>query len=235
MLEKLFEAIDEKVLTPELKSELEKSFNEAIDLKATELSEAAISEAKIKLDEEAAKAREELEAKIAEDNKELLESVDTYLERVVEGFITESKEALTESIKAEKSDMIIEAMEAMLVATGVEISKIDEAKIDDSIEAKLEEKTAKYDELMEENIAKDKEINELIQAGIISEMKEGLSLVEAEKFEKLAKIVEFSRDSKYAEKLDTIKESVKGSKEDKVDESLNEDKKDDVPSWKRFV
>ena len=49
----------------------------------------------------------------------------------------------------------------------------------------------------------------LLKSGIILELKEGLSLVEAQKFERLANIVDFSSSEKYLEKLQTIKESVK--------------------------
>jgi Asp-tRNA(Asn)/Glu-tRNA(Gln) amidotransferase C subunit len=61
--------------------------------------------------------------------------------------------------------------------------------------------------------------------GIIAEMKEGLSIVEAEKFEKLANLVEFTKDEAFAEKLTVIKESVIGAveaKEEVVTESVVE-------------
>jgi len=50
--------------------------------------------------------------------------------------------------------------------------------------------------------------------GTISELKEGLSIVEAEKFVKLADLVEFSKDESFVAKLETIKETVLGSKVD---------------------
>lgn len=229
MLEKLFEAIDDKILTPELKSEMEASYNEAVELKATELSEAKIQE----LEEKAEQFKAELEAKNEESQKELLESVDSYLNRVVDNFLSESKEKLDESLKAEKADMIIEAFDAMIVAGSVDVAKIVEAKEESMVESALESKTAEFDKLVEENIAKDKEINDLLKKGVIAEMKEGLSIVEAGKFEKLAEIVEFSRDDKYVSKLETIKESVKGAdKVEKLDEKTEEV---NTPSWKKFV
>lgn len=232
MIDKIFESLDEKVFTDELKESLEASFNEAVEMKAVELAEAKIDELSEKADEFKATLVEEYEAK----EEKLIESVDAYLEKVVEEFIAEAKESLDENLKAEKADMVIEAFDSMLIATGTKVSEIVEAKEASDVENKLAESIEKYDALIEENIAKEKEIANLIKMGVIAEMKEGLSIVEAEKFAKLADLVEFSKDETYATKLETIKESVKGAKsEDKTEDKVNEDVKDVKESKSSFA
>lgn len=215
MLEKLFESLDEKVFTPELKKALEAQFNEAVETKAESIAEAKIEEEIDSLNEKAEQHVEFLNKKAEEytamKQAEMVESLDKYLERVVDKFVAEAKDLLAESVKSEKADMIIEAFDAMLVATGVQVAKIVEAKDETAIETKLAENTAKYDALVEENIALSEENKKLIKMGVISELKEGLSLVEAEKFEKLAELVEFSKSGEFLTKLTTIKESVKGT------------------------
>ena len=215
MLEKLFESLDEKVFTPELKKALEAQFNEAVETKAESIAEAKIEEEIDSLNEKAEQHVEFLNKKaeeyIAMKQSEMVESLDKYLERVVDKFVAEAKDLLAESVKSEKADMIIEAFDAMLVATGVQVAKIVEAKDETAIETKLAGNTAKYDALVEENIALSEENKKLIKMGVISELKEGLSLVEAEKFEKLAELVEFSKSGEFLTKLTTIKESVKGT------------------------
>ena len=215
MLERLFESLDEKVFTPELKKALEAQFNEAVETKAESIAEAKIEEEIDSLNEKAEQHVEFLNKKaeeyIAMKQAEMVESLDKYLERVVDKFVAEAKDLLAESVKSEKADMIIEAFDAMLVATGVQVAKIVEAKDETAIETKLAENTAKYDALVEENIALSEENKKLIKMGVISELKEGLSLVEAEKFEKLAELVEFSKSGEFLTKLTTIKESVKGT------------------------
>ena len=186
MLEKLFESLDEKVFTVELKEALEAQFNDAVEAKVQakieELNEK--SEAHIEFLDE--KAEEYVEMK----KSEMVESLDKYLERIVEEFVTEAKESLDESLKSEKADMIIEAFDAMLVAAGVEVAKIVEAKDDSSVEKKLEESTVKYDALIEEVIELKAENEKLVKMGVIAEMTEGLTLVEADKFKKLADLLE---------------------------------------------
>jgi dUTPase len=236
MLEKIFQSLDENVFTAELKEAMEAKFGEAVDAKAIVIAETKIEEETESLNEKSEahieflneKAEEYVELKQAE----MVESLDKYLERVVDEFMVEAEEALGESLKAEKSDLIIEAFESMLVATGVKVSTIVEAKDEASIENELTESVDKYDSLVEENISLKDENEVLIKAGVIIEMKEGLSLVEAEKFEKLAGIVEFSRDEAFVSKLTTIKESVKGTVEVKPVE------KDEIPQktdWSHLV
>lgn len=221
-ISKLFESLDDKVFTADLKESLEIQFNEAVELKVQELVEAKTlaleekaeeyAEMKVGMVEE--KAEEFVEKKM----QELSESVERYLDRIIEDFINESKEKLVESIKSEQSEMIIEAFDSLLVATGVELSKIVEAKEENDEKSKLEESIKKYDNLIEENISLKEENDKLVKHGIINEMKEGLSLLESEKFEKAASIVEFSRDNSYVNKLEIIKESILGTVEPKKEE-----------------
>lgn len=225
MLE-ILESLDEKVFTPELKESLQAQFNEAVETKAQEIADARIEKEINDLNEKSEeytnllnekseehiqfldeKANEYVEMK----QEEMVESLDKYLELVVEEFVSEAKDALDESIKSEKADMMLEGFEAMLIAGGIEVSKIVEAKDNSSVEHKLSEKIEKIDSLVDENITLKEENETLIKMGLISEMAEGLSIVESEKFKKLAELVEFTRDESFAEKLETIKESVKGS------------------------
>ena len=241
MLEKLFESLDEKVFTPELKKALEAQFNEAVETKAESIAEAKIEEEIDSLNEKTEQHVEFLNKKaeeyIAVKQAEMVESLDKYLERVVDKFVAEAKDLLAESVKSEKADMIIEAFDAMLVATGVQVAKIVEAKDETAIETNLAENTAKYDALVEENIALSEENKKLIKMGVISELKEGLSLVEAEKFEKLAELVEFSKSGEFLTKLTTIKESVKGTadkSESLKDAGLTEEHAN-APIWAHLV
>jgi hypothetical protein len=231
MLEKLFEAMDEKVFTKDLKEALEAQFNDAVEIKVSEIVESKIEE----LNEKSEQHIEFLESKskeyIENIQSEMVETLDKYLDRIVEEFLNETKETLDESLKVEKADMIIDAFDAMLVATGVEVSKIVEAKDNSEVETKLSESVEKYDNLIEENISLKEENEKLLKLGVINEMCEGLTLVESEKFKKLADLVNFSKNKSYVEKLETIKESVKGAetiveaKEKVIVENVKEIKK----------
>lgn len=239
MLTKLFESLDETVFTTELKEALEVQFNEAVEAKAIQIAEDKINEEieslNTKSEEHIEYLNEKAEEYVETVKTELVEQLDKYLDRVVDDFMNDAKDSLDESVKSEKADMIIEAFESMLVATGVDVARIVEAKEDESVQTELSESVAKNDALVEEILALKEENDKLIKLGVINEMKEGLSIVEAQKFEKLADLVEFSKDEAFTEKLETIKESIKGAaevKEEKLDESAQKGEK---PVWAHLV
>lgn len=236
MFQKLFESLDEKVFTPELKESLEKQFNEAVEAKATEIANTKIEELTEELSQKSEQHIEFLNEKAEEftelKQQELIESLDKYLDRVVDEFLIENEIALTESVKIKKADMLIEAFETMIVSTGVDVAKIVEAKDDSEVQTKLTETIDKYDSLVEENIQLKEENDSLIKLGVITEMSSGLSIVETEKFKKLANLVEFTKDEEFAKKLELIKESIKVPESTKTEKQLDESEK---PEWAHLV
>jgi Uri superfamily endonuclease len=292
MLEKLFESLDEKVFTNELKESLQAQFNEAVNIKAALLAEERIeeeidalndkseqhinflnekaeqhinfldekSEQHINFLDEKSKQHidflnEKADSYVEMKQTEMLNSLDAYLDRVVNEFMLEAKASLDASLKSEKADMIIEAFDAMLTATGVKVADIVEARDESSLDNKLEESINKHDALIDEIISLKEENHKLIKMGIIAEMSEGLSIVEAERFKRLAKLVEFTKDAAFVGKLETIKESVQSSssrdRTERSDHSERSDRADqyeqrlrepsqkendvNVPSWAHLV
>lgn len=142
-LKKLFESVDEKVFTPELKQSLEDVFNEAVETKATEISEAKINEEinslNVKSEEHIDYLDEKAEEYVNIKKAEMIDSLDKYLDRIVEEFMDEIQGTLDESIKNEKSDLMIEAFESMMIAAGIKVKDIVEARDDSAIETKLAE------------------------------------------------------------------------------------------------
>lgn len=236
MLDKLLESLDEKIFTTELKDSLKTQFNEAVEVQAVILADTRIDEEIDSLNEKSEehiafldkKAEEYMEVKLTE----MVDSVDKYLDRIVEEFVTESQDTLIESHKSEKADMLIEAFDSMLIATGVKVAKIVEARSEDG-DDNINESVEKYDTLIDENILLKEENEKLIMIGIIAEMSENLSIVESEKFRKLAGLVEFSRDKTFTEKLETIKESIKGAAESKED--VEDDADEEVSAFAHLI
>jgi len=238
-LKKLFESLDNKVFTDELKESLETSFNEAVESKAIILMDEKLEEKMDELEERADEhiklLNEDKEKELNEAKEEISNNVNMYLDRVVDDFLEEVKTKLDESVLSEKADMIVEAFDSMLIATGVKVADIVEAKDNSNVSKQLEESKVKYDALVEEVFSLKNENEKLIVMGAIAEMSEDLSLVESEKFKKLAELVEFTNDSKYVEKLETIKESVQGTSKSEDNINENTDKDEPEADWKRFV
>ena len=243
-VQKLFESLDEKIFTPELKQSLTEKFEEAVQAKveiaaqilADELSESKIDELDEKAEQYGAYLLEESQAKIDEFKKSITEKLEDYMDLVVQEFVSEAKESLSESLKSEKADMLIEAFDSMLISGGVDFTTIMGAKED------LQESQStsdRVDQLVEEVIQLKEEREELIKMGLVAELSEGLTLVQAQRFQRLASIVEFTTGPEFSDKLETLLESIKDFKDSEVSDvtkSITESRSSGkAPIWSHLL
>jgi len=224
-MKEILESLD---IAEEIKAELSESFDKAVLAEAVKLAESKEAE-----------YEEYIKAQIAEMKAELEDTLDAYLEKVVEQFVQDNAFAIEESVNKAKMDALLEGFNSMLLTSGVQLAQIAEAKekaneeINEGINKELEETKKLADSLMEEVQELKKQNAELLKTGLIKETAEDLTDVQKDKFFKLAKIVEFDEKNPqdYIAKLDTIAESVKTEvKEDKevVTEKVQKDVKDRV-------
>jgi len=248
ILADLFESIDEKIFTPEMKENLQKIFEESVDEKANQK---AIELLDSKIEEKTQEIQEEYNKKLEEELTKLADTTQNYLDLVVEEYIASNEELFENSVKSKKVDALLEAFTSMILTTGIDVKAISEgveSKLDESVKAELEELKSLKEEvnnLVNENIALKNVNSELLKTSVINELTEGLSLSEKERVSKLAELVEF--DSKaYADsilKISDIIESVTGSKisdldskssDGEIDESVD-NTKDSQLSYKSFI
>jgi len=184
----------------ETKSALQESFDKSVMLEALK-----IAEGKEELYEEY------MFNQLTEMKSELEDTLDSYLTKVVEEFVEENSFEINESIKAEKYDAVLEGFNSLMIATGVEIAQIAEAKETLPSGSNLE---GMNDRLMEENIALKESNALLLKTGLIQEHAEGMTSLEKNRFFKLAEMVEFddARASKFVDTLDTLVNEVKITK-----------------------
>jgi len=198
-MKQILEKLD---LAEEIKEELSESFDAAVLAEAVKLAESK---------EEA--YEEYMMAQLEEMKAELEDTLDAYLEKVVEQFVEDNTFAIEESIKSEKYNAVLEGFNSLMIATGVEIAQIAEAK--EEIEEETNESAeALADRLMEENIELKEKNAELLKTGLVKESAEDMTAVQRDKFLKLARVVEFDENNPvdFIEKMDTLVESVKGEK-----------------------
>ncbi len=226
-LNPLFESMD---IDAETKAQLSEAFESAVleevTAKMDEYVDTKITEKTLEL-EEAYKEKEEY----------LTEALDGYMSTVVEEFIEDNAPVFEAQIDEEKTKTLLEAFDTMVKVLGVDMMTIAEAKDESSSETKIEELTEEVSDLADRLIEAKRESDKYLKLGLISEMKEGLTVLEGEKFEKLSEMVEFSRDASYVEKLETIKESIVDSRTEdfKMDEAELPEvafKQPEVPSVK---
>lgn len=166
------------------------------------------------LEAKAEEFKEYLETKaeeyVAIKEEKMLDRADQYLDRVVEEFAQEAKDALEESVKSKESEMIREAFETMIQSTGVEFQKSILENADYGVRQEIEEIKESYNQAMSEVFALKRENADLLKMGLITEMTNDMTLIEAERFKRLAEGIEFTSDERYIQRLETMKESVRG-------------------------
>jgi glutamate racemase len=214
-MENILAKLDEAVFTDELKKEISESFTASVDAKV----ETLVAEKLVELVE--AKEKElsdKFVAESAEYKEKLLENLDEFLSLIAEEYIKENRITIEESVQGEKLESLLEGFNALLIAGGVELKQISENLDDTEAKEAIAESTTRIDALVVENMELKKAKAELLKMGLVAEVKDGMSVVQKEKFDKLASVVEFdpSNSAKFLKSLEVLKESVVSSKVETV-------------------
>ena len=196
-------------LSEEFKTKAATVFESAVNSKVKEIAETMEADYNEKLEQEGAKAKEEL-----------TEKVDSYLSYVVEEWMKENEIALERGIKGEIAEDFISGLKKLFSEHYIDVpdEKYDvleaqATKIDD-LEKKLNEQIEKNVELNKDNSVKS-------QKEIMAEVANDLADTQKEKFAKLAEEIEYSTAEDFKKKCETIKESYFGQKA-KADEALDD-------------
>lgn len=242
-LEKLFESLDENVFTPALKDELTATFNEAVEKKAKVIADDEIQTRLAEINEKADSYKSYLQneqkqyiEKINEKaeeytnlyKEELLSKLDQYLSVIAENFVKDANESLKSNLNEHKMKALDGLFTSMCRVTGVDaLGIIKESKrlVNDKGESLTKQVNSLTESIFKLNdkIKKQKStINELLKMGIISQIGEGLTLIQRDKFERLAESIAFTSDKKYVRQLEQLRDTVKGVSEEK---SVSESKK----------
>jgi hypothetical protein len=137
---------------------------------------------------------------------DLVEKVDSYLNYVIENWMEDNKVAIESNIKVEVAESLFDSIKGVVAEHNLTID--DETKdLVSEAEAKVEESTAKYNEVVEEMIAI-KEAKQALELQIaFKEISEELTDTQSEKLGVLAEGVSFETVEDYKAKLVAIKEN----------------------------
>ncbi len=212
--------------------ELTEEFKE----KATTIFEAAVM---VRVNEEVARLEEEFAAKLEEATatqiEGLVEQVDGYLGYIAEQWIKQNELALENGIKSEIVESFINGMKGLFEEHYIDVPA-EKYDVLGEMEQTIAALESKLDEQVKSNVELSKTIAESTKAQIVSEAAEGLSDVEAEKFQGLVEELTFESAEAFQAKVKTIRESyftnkqtaeVKSVVTDTPVESLTEEKKID--------
>lgn len=218
-------------------ADIENAFNEAVELKAASIANDIITEKELELKE----SYEAKELELAESFKEhtdnfeqkITDKLDSFLESTLRDFIDESRDLLEAEVKARKSEAILAVFDNLIETAGVSAGEIVE-KAQGNMGQDYNRICEKYDAIVEERQELKTELAALRNKVLIAEASEGLNLVEAEKFKRIAELlIEGEEDEEKAkEKLENLKAS-KDSKDSKDSDDDEDEDEDETPAKKK--
>ena len=199
----------ENDLSEEFKTKAATVFEAAIKSKVGEIAESMEADYNNKLEQESAKAKEEL-----------TEKVDSYLSYVVEEWMKENEIALERGIKGEIAEDFISGLKKLFAEHYIDVPD-EKYDVLEAQATKIETLEKKLNEQIEKNVELKSENADKTRGELMSEVSSDLADTQKEKFVKLAEEIEYSTAEDFKKKCETIKESYFGVKS-KADESLDD-------------
>jgi hypothetical protein len=213
------EAADAEVVVEEV-VELDESISamfEGMDLseefksKVTLVFEAAVNESAAA---KAAKMNEEYSTQLDEEMKSsidstvngLVENLDSYLDYVVEEWMTENEVAIEAGIKVEMAESLMDGLKGLFEEHNIAINE-DTVDVVAELEEEVEGLKTDANTRIDENIALQKEITSLQAGKVFAEVTEDLTLTQQERMKVLAEKLDFDNIEEYTANLNTLKES----------------------------
>jgi len=196
----------ENDLSEEFKNKAATIFESAVKSKVREIQEHLEADFNNKLEQESAKAKDEL-----------TEKVDSYLSYVVEEWMKENSIALEKGIKGEIAEDFISGLKKLFAEHYIDVPD-EKYDVLEEQSSKIEDLEKKLNEQIEKNVELNKVNGDYTRQSIMTEVASDLADTAKEKFAKLAEEIEYSDAETFKQKCETIKESYFGKKE-----SVNED------------
>ena len=196
-------------LSEEFKTKAATVFESAVNSKVKEIAETMEADYNNKLEQESAKAKEEL-----------TEKVDSYLSYVVEEWMKENEIALERGIKGEIAEDFISGLKKLFSEHYIDVPD-EKYDVLEAQATKIEDLVKKLNEQIEKNVELNKDNSVKTQKEIMSEVAADLADTQKEKFAKLAEEIEYSNAEDFKKKCETIKESYFGQKKEAT-ESLDD-------------
>ena len=224
------EVIEEEVISVE--ESISQMF-EGMDLsedfksKVTLVFEAAVNEStKTRVDEAVAQLEENYDKQLQEALDEglngIIENLDTYLDYVVQEWMTENEVAIESGIKLEMAESLMDGLKELFTEHNIEIDE-DTVDVVAALEEQVAELQTQANESINDNIALGKEINSLKASKVFDEISEGLTVNQQERLKTLSEKLENEDLESYAADLTTLRESFFKKDKAVVSESTDEE------------
>ncbi len=198
----------------------DEDLSEQFKEKATTIFESAVlSKINEQLEEMAEIAEVQKTLEIEEAHSEMTDKLNSYLDYVVEQWLTDNRIAVENGIRTEIAEEFMGGLKKLFEESYIEMP---EEKVD-VLSDLYDEKESLEEELNKElkkNIELSEQIEELHKTTVISELSEGLTDLQVEKMKSLSEGVDFISVDDFAEKVGMLKENYFNSDEEQTTETI---------------
>ena len=159
-----------------------------------------------------------LEEEVTELQSSLVEKVDSYLNYVVEGWMSENELAVTNGLRTEIAEDFMTSLQSVFTEHYIEVPEGKDDLVDE-----LNEQVTELEETLNKTTEDNIKLHQSVQAfeknEVVREQSSGLAQTEAEKLASLVEDIEFDNKESFEVKVKTVKESYfKNDSEESVDE-----------------
>lgn len=181
--------------------------SEEFKAKATSIFEAAvIARVNDEMERISAKLQEENQAELETFKEGLVDKIDSYLNYVVENWMTENQLAVEQGLRTEIAEDFIRGMKSLFKEHYVEVPE-EKYDVMAELQSKSDDLQSKLDESMTQAIELAKEVEKLKADRVVQEESKGLADTEVEKFKRLVEGIDFESEELYREKLTVVREN----------------------------
>ncbi len=261
-LENLKESVADALDDEEVKSSIKEEIDNAAEEKAKILLDKEKQELEEQCEQYKKELEEQAQKRINEEVSKMQKVLEKYVDRVTNDFLREHEDDFRMFENVTKVETVLEGLKTVMAVAGIHTQEIIEGvecrnkKYDNVLESRVKglqdqlnqlheenrllkesinNQKQKHADLLKENKSLNRENQDVVKMGVISELKNGLSLMESKKFEKMAKNIPFSADKEYIRKLKDLKESIQDMP------TLNEvtdkpvEKTEEVSSYRKYL
>ena len=202
---------EEEVEPMDVKAELSAIFgddlSEEFAEKASAIFEAAvIARVNSEMETIVAQLEEQKAVELAEAKEELVEKIDSFLNYVVEQWMTENEIAIEKGLRTEIAEEFITGLKGLFKEHYIEVPE-DKYDVMDELQSKADDLEAKLNDSISEQLELAKQLSDLKRAQVLESASKDLAATEAAKLKKLLEGVDFESEDLFSQKVTVIKEN----------------------------
>ena len=202
---------EDNVLTEDFKSKLKNVYEASVVTKANEVIADAVKTLHETYEQDKENFASELNEQYNDKVDELVESIDSYLNKSVEDFYEKNSVAIENSIRSNISESFMTKLKDLFESHYIDIP---DHKVDmvDELSEEVETLKEQLEIEIEKNISLKQDIEKNKRKEIFDDISEGLTLIQKEKFKHLSESVQYKDINNFKVQLEDIKDSYFSSK-----------------------